>query len=74
MAERSVFARSFQVGGYTCTAVVEVSRFGRGERWTTEWDPQPPRRLSQEELRQYRAEHARVAKALARLLEAERYG
>jgi hypothetical protein len=74
MTERSVFARSFQVGGYTCTVVVKVPRFGRGEGWTTEWDPQPPRHLTQEELHQYRAEHARVAKELSRLLEADRYG
>jgi hypothetical protein len=74
MAERSAFARSFQVGGYTYTVVVEVPRFGRGERWTGKWEPQPPRRLTEKELRQYRAKHARVAKALARLLEAERYG
>jgi hypothetical protein len=66
--------RSFQIGGYTCTVVVEVPRFGRGERWTTQWVPQPPRHLTEEELRQYRAERARVSKDLARLLEADRYG
>jgi hypothetical protein len=66
--------RSFEIGGYTCTVVVEVPRFGIGEHWTTEWAPQPPRHLTGEELRQYQAEYGRVAKDLARLLEADRYG
>ena len=74
MAERSAFARSFQVGGPTCVVRVRFPRFGTGSSWTTEWAPQPPLHPTEEELRQYRTEYARVAKELARLLEAERYG
>jgi hypothetical protein len=66
--------RSFQVGGYICTVRVRFPRFGTGSSWTTEWAPQPPRHPAQQELRQYRAEYARVAKELACLLEADRYG
>jgi hypothetical protein len=74
MAERSAFAKSFQVGGYTCTVRVEFPRFGTGARWTTEWAPRPPTHPTERELRRYRAEYARVAEELAHLLEAERYG
>ena len=74
MAERSAFARSFQVGGHTCTVRVRFPRFGTGSGWTTEWAPQPPRHPTEGELHQYRAEYARVAKELAHLLEADRYG
>jgi len=67
MAERSAFARSFQVGAYTCTVAIQAPSAGVSN-FVAEWSPQTPPFLTKKEMRQFRAGRDRAIREVARLL------
>lgn len=67
-AETAILIRSFRVGRRTVTLTFPRPKEGSMLAMACEWDPEPPRRLSKAEWRQYRAgRDAAVAELAAEL-------
>ncbi|MBX3601074.1 MAG: hypothetical protein KF863_10645 [Rubrivivax sp.] len=64
-ATAAALSRSWRVGSRTCTLTVPRPQPGAVLAAAIEWQPDVPRRLSEAELRQYRAGRDDALRALA---------
>lgn len=67
-AEAALLTRTFRVGKRTVTLTFPRPKAGDALCLACEWSPDPPRRLSKAELRQYRAGRNAAVAELAREL------
>jgi hypothetical protein len=67
-AEAAYCTRSWTAGKYTCTLTMRRPKPGAVVQTTIEWSPCQPRRLTDEEIDQYRSGRNRVLAEVSREL------
>lgn len=68
MPAEAALVRTWRAGAYTCTLTMRRPRPGETGAAVIEWEPHQPRRLTDAEMRQYRAGRDLALAALAETL------